>query len=185
MAGGDIKTSSSRRKHKHSSSARKSHKAHEKLEHEPPSRPSTLNALRKARLEYLDRPPEERRKNMKYVYDVPITVKTRSTKDEKRDRQSVVSVSRRKSEEPRKRRKRKDSNQRDAQSDDDYVLSEPETKEEKKEKPTAKSRSREHIAPKATSKRSTVSKATESRDPPRRQNTEPLRRRNSCPDEER
>lgn len=187
MAGGDI-NKSSRRKHKHSSSARKSHKAHEKHETASPSaaasvRPPTLDALRKARLEYIEKPVEERARNMKYVYDAPVAVKSRNSKDDKRGRQSTVSVTRRKSVEPRKRRKRKDSEERDAQSDDGYVYGKPE--EGDKREQIASSRSREHPAPKATSKRSTTSKATERRGAPKRRNTEPLQRRNSCPEEDR
>jgi hypothetical protein len=36
----------------------------------PPENPSDVNALRKARLEHLDKPPEERRQKMKYVGEI-------------------------------------------------------------------------------------------------------------------
>src|SRR5271170_4046114 len=38
--------------------------------HPPPENPSDTDALRKARLEYLEKPPEERRKKMKYVGEI-------------------------------------------------------------------------------------------------------------------
>ena len=191
MAGEDIKRRS-RRKNKHPVTSRKSsHKLDEN--HDPASasaatseRPPNLDALRKARLEYLETPPDERRKRMKYVYDQPIASKSRSTKGDKRDRQSTVSLARRRSEEPRKRRKRKDPDDSDAQSENGYVYGQP---EEKRERARAhgsgsKSRSRDHLAPKATTNKSISSKATVKRELPRR-NTEPPRRRNSCPTDER
>ena len=179
----DIKRSSRR---KHSTTSRKSHKLREK--HDPASasvatseRPPDLDALRKARLEYLDKPPEERRKRMKYVYDQPMPVKSRSTKD----RRSTVSLARRESDEPRKRRKRKEDDDRDAQSDDGYVYGRlEEEKRERRPGSGVKSRSRDHLAPKATTKKSSSSKATVKRELPRR-NTDPPQRRNSCPTEDR
>src|SRR5271170_3134956 len=45
----------------------------------PPENPSDADALRKVRLEYLEKPPEERRKKMKYVGEIvakePVTRK--------------------------------------------------------------------------------------------------------------
>ena len=188
MAGGeeDIKRSSRR---KHTAASRKSHKLDEK--HDRTSsvattseRPPNLDALRKARLDFLEKPPEERRKRMKYVYDAPISSKSRSTKE--KDRQSTVSLARRKSEEPSKRRKRKESEDRDAQSDDGYVYrnSEEERRSVRPHGSGSKSRSRDHLAPKATAKKSSTSKATTKRELPRR-HTEPAQHRNSCPTEDR
>lgn len=187
MAGEDIKRST-RRKH-HQSSSHKSHKPLEK--HDLASsvatstRPPDLEALRKARLDYIEKAPEERSKKMKYVYDQPIESKSRSIKEDTRDRQSTVSLARRKSEEPRKRRRRKTSEHEDAQSDDGYVYGRQKDGKGEKSKSKSKSRSRDHLAPKATAKKSVSSKATEKREPPRRRYTEPAQRRNSCPAEER
>jgi hypothetical protein len=36
----------------------------------PPKNPSDIDALRKAQLEYLDKPPEERRKKMRYIGEI-------------------------------------------------------------------------------------------------------------------
>ena len=122
----DIKRSS-RRKHS-TPTSRKSHKVRQKHDSAAASlitaseRPPTLDALRKARLDYLETPVEDRPKRMKYVYDQAIP-KSRSGKG--RDRQSTVSLARRRTDEPKKRRRRKDSSDRDAQSDDGYVYGIP------------------------------------------------------------
>lgn len=191
MAGEEIDIKRSGRR-KHSSTARKSHKLHEKHHATSPSvatsgRPLTLDALRNARLEFLEAPPDERRTRMKYVYDQPIP--TESTRAKEKDRRSTVSLARRQSEEPSKRQKRKQGDDKDAHSDDDYVYARPE--EEKEERRTgsgSKSRPRDHLAPEATTKKPASGKATVKRDLPRR-NTEPPRphaqRRGSCPPDDR
>jgi hypothetical protein len=187
MAGGEDTKSSNRRKH--TAASRRSHKSTEKHDLASSSvattseRPPDLDALRKARLDFLEKPPEERRKTMKYVYDAPISSKSRSTKD--KDRRSTVSLARRKSEDPKKRRKRKQSEDREAQSDDGYVYSRmAEEGRSTRIQKSSKTRSRDHLAPKATAKKSATGKATAQREPPRR-HTEPPQRRNSCPTEER
>ena len=191
MAGEEIDVKRSSRR-KHSSISHKSHKSHGKHHATLASiatsdRPPTLDALRKARLDYLETPPEERRTRMKYVYDQQIPPESRSTKE--KDRRSTVSVARLRSEEPRKRQKRREGDNKDAHSDDGYVYTRPEEgKEERRSGSGSKSRSRDHLGSKAATSKPASSKATVKRDLPRR-NTEPPRphaqRRSSCPPDDR
>jgi hypothetical protein len=193
-----ISVINTRSRHKQSPASRKVRHPTRKKKHDSaaPSvatsaRPPNLDALRKARLQYLDTPAEERSKKMKYIYEETLAT-TRSSGKERDRRSSVAALPRRKSEEPSKRRKRKESSDRDTQSDEGYVYGPPDDQQKSGERSTvakSKSRSRDTLSHKATSKKAqhpntSSSKATAKRPMPRR-NTEPPVRRSSCPTDER
>ena len=184
---------SSRRSHTESASrVRKSHKNSKKDDPAAkstaatPPNPANVDALRKARLEYLETPEEERRSRMKYIYDQPVKQKEKDKdKDKKTGARSVVSTARRKSEGTTKRRKSKVArDDQDMVSEEEYVYGRTKTEEapKKKKKPVPKSRSSTNVR-KATSKVES-GKVAVNREPPKRRHTEPARRRDSCDDAE-
>lgn len=136
--------------------------------------PPTLDELRKSRLEYFSKRPEERRKTMKYVYDEPISTKTRVMKQESKNKRSEGASS--KSKDGGSGRKTKRSHAQDERTDSDedrvYVVRRDSKSEAKP--------SRSNLIPpdsplrgKATVTRPQSSKATVSRKPPQRRHTAP------------
>lgn len=189
MAGDDIKRRSHHHRKRHAGSTvgrtrvkSRSHKDEKSSIIAPPA-PPNLEELRKARLEYIERPREEKRSKMKYVWETPVPKEM--TEDKERRKKSSTSLDRRKSE-VLKRSKSTKPQRRHSDSEGEYVYGKSvEQSEEKRRKEASKSKSRVSIAPKATAKKSEVKKATESREPPKRRHTAPIRPASPCDDEER
>ena len=187
MAGEDKSSRSRRRDTESVPRVRKSHKTSRKddpaaIGTATQDKPADVDALREARLKYLETPPEERRTRMKYVYDQTIKVKEKE-KGRKSEARSVVSTTRRKSESSTKRRKTKDEREGGAHSDEEYVYGKPRKETStspKKKDPVSKSRSSTNVR-KATT-RAESGKAVD-RDSLKRRHTEPVRRRDPCDDD--
>jgi hypothetical protein len=166
-------TSSSRRTIKVKSPSKRRHdKAVDEIATPRPQ--PNLDELRKTRLEYFSKPPEQRRKTMKYVWDQPISSKTRVMKSESKDKRTTVTSSKSKAGSPEKKKtKRSDTHERDDNSDGERVyVVRPEPKIE------VKSRQNSAKVPgngtdKANVASSPSSKATGSRKPPQRRHTAP------------
>lgn len=178
---GDDSSPKPRRKHTSSShrtsKAQRSRKRHDQSEDEIATArpPPSLDELRKSRVEYFSKPPEERRRTMKYVYDQPLPSKSRTVKHESKDQRSNVSSSKSKAGVSAKESKKRsrDSAER-ADSDDGRVYSmRPESTSEAHTTRRSVVRPVESIADKATVQRPPSSKATVSRKPPQRRHTAP------------
>ena len=187
MAGEDIKRRSHRHKHHAGSTVgrtRTTSKSHKDDKGGITPAPATVEDLRKARLTYLEKPREEKQFRMKYVYETSAPKLSASDKD--RRRKSTTTLDMRKPKDIKRRRKSALKERRQSESEGDFVYDRPvQDVEETVEKTASKSKSRVGIAPKATAKRSVGKKATESRNPPKRRHTEPVRPVSPCDIEER
>ena len=156
----------------------------------PPENPSDIDALRKARLEYLGTPPEGRRKKMKYVGEIvakaPATrkdVETVKKASEVRRRHKATTAERKHSH----RRARVSVRRADELDEGEFVYRQaPDTKSEVDS--DSKTRTAEVVADErdAPARSKTWRKASvddkrerEERRRPQRRQSEPLRRRNS------
>ena len=177
MAGEDIKRRSHRRKHHAGSTigrTRTKSKSHKDNKGGTTPAPATVEDLRKARLDYLERPLEERQFRMRYVYETPAPKLGASDRD--RRKKSTTSLDRRKPKDVKRRRKSAVKERRQSESEGDFVYDRPvEDIEETARKTASKGKSRVGIAPKATAKTSGGKKATEYRSAPKRRHTEPVR----------
>lgn len=151
----------------------------------PPENPSDTDALRKARLAYLEKPPEERRKKMKYVGEIvakePVTrkyVETVKKTSEVRRRHKATKADTKHSH-PKARvtvRRIKEPDE------DEFVYRRaPETEADNNDDP--KTQGAEPVAPVRSKTRRKLS-VDDKQDPeegrrPQRRQSEPLRRRNS------
>ena len=174
MAGDEVKRSKThRRRHGDTETVRSRKRPEDESATKTPAttdRPADIDALRKARLSYLAKDPEERRKDMKYEY-VKRTRTVSQVGAEKEKRHKDPPGNERESREPERRTtKRPETSRKHSKRDESeerYVYSKTE-------------RTREAPAPApadANTKERSPKKTSERRAQPERRHTEPVRRK--------
>ncbi|KIW28296.1 uncharacterized protein PV07_07972 [Cladophialophora immunda] len=183
MAGEEVKRRKTHR-HKHGdtgmSKSRKRSEDDSATSKSPatPNAPTDIDAVRKARLAYLAKSPEERRKDMKYEYVKRTKASQVDEEKDKRQKPAQVRLVGREDRKPERRSTtRTDSNRRGAaqdDSEDEYVYTRTERAS------GAGTHAAQTEAPRAqrTKSQGQATKKTEvTRKPPERRHTEPARRK--------
>ena len=177
---GDNSGPTPRRKHasssRRSSEPYRSRKRHDKSDDDEVATrrpPPTLDELRKSRVEYFSKSPEQRRKTMKYVYDQPVTSRSRVSRPEASKRRSSVQPSRhRKVGSGTKKKHSHKLEQHDGSDGERVYVVRPDLKESRTAQQTVQPA--EASARKTSTRPSPSNNATMDRKPPQRRHTAPV-----------